>query len=64
LGRTCDEPKPNQEEVAAYLWIPWKEFLKSIKQNPERYSYWSIDEAALLSRHPLIQNYPECAESC
>jgi isopentenyl-diphosphate Delta-isomerase len=64
LGRTFGEPKPNPEEVAAYQWIPWKDFLKSIKKNPARYSYWSIEEATLLSGHSLIQNYSECAESC
>jgi isopentenyl-diphosphate delta-isomerase type 1 len=64
FGRTYDEPRPNQEEVAAYQWIPWKDFLKSIKKNPKRYSYWSIEEALLLSGHPLMQDYSECAESC
>jgi isopentenyl-diphosphate delta-isomerase len=57
LGRTHDEPKPNQEEVAAYQWIPWRAFISSIKNNRKRYSYWSIDEAMLLSRHPLIRDY-------
>ena len=57
LGRTDDEPRPNQEEVAGYRWISWKDFLSSIKNNPERYSYWSIEEARLLSRNPLIEDY-------
>jgi isopentenyl-diphosphate delta-isomerase len=63
LGRTDDEPNPNGEEVAAYEWIAWKDFLSSIKKIPERYSYWSIEEAGLLSRHPLIRDYCECAQS-
>jgi isopentenyl-diphosphate delta-isomerase len=57
LGRTADEPTPNSEEVAAFQWISWKDFLSSLKKNPGRYSYWSIDEAALLSGHPLIEDY-------
>jgi len=64
LGRTSDEPKPNREEVAAYQWVSWKDFLFSIKKCPERYSYWSIDEARSLSRHPLMQDYSGCAKSC
>jgi len=64
LGRTSDEPKPNREEVAAYQWVSWKDFLFSIKKCPERYSYWSIDEARSLSRHPLMQDYSACAKSC
>ncbi len=64
LSRTGDEPRPNQEEVAAYQWIAWKAFLSSIDKNPERYSYWSIEEGKLLSRHPLIVDYSECAKSC
>jgi len=63
LGRTSDEPKLNPEEVAAYQWIPWKDFLKSIEKNPKRFSYWSIEEAKLLSEHPLIRVYSESAES-
>jgi len=57
LGRTDVEPKPNQEEVAAYQWVSWRDFLSSVKNNRERYSYWSTDEAELLSRHPLILDY-------
>ena len=57
LGRTFDEPKPNREEVAAYQWISWKDFLSSIKKDRERYSYWSIDEAMLLSRNSLLHGY-------
>jgi isopentenyl-diphosphate delta-isomerase len=64
FGRTYDEPRPNQEEVAAYQWVSWREFLSGIQKNPENYSYWSMDEARLLNRHPLIQDYSECAESC
>jgi isopentenyl-diphosphate delta-isomerase len=64
LGRTSDEPKPNREEVAACQWISWRNFLSNIKKNPERYSYWSIEEARLLSRLPLMQDYSKCAESC
>lgn len=63
LGRTFEEPKPNQEEVAACQWISWGDFLKSIENNPERYSYWSIQEATLLSVHPLLQKYSQRAES-
>jgi isopentenyl-diphosphate Delta-isomerase len=64
FGRTVDEPRPNQEEVAAYQWVSWREFLSGIQKNPENYSYWSMDEARLLSGHPLIRNYSEGAESC
>lgn len=57
LGRTLEEPKPNSEEVSAYKWISWKVFLSSINNNRESYSYWSIDEAMLLSRYTLLQVY-------
>jgi len=62
LGRTDDEPNPKREEVAACRWIAWKGFLLSIKKHPERYSYWSIEEATLLSRHALIQEYAQKAK--
>jgi len=57
LGRTTDEPKPNTEEVEAYEWILWQDFLSSIEKDRERYSYWSMDEARLLSRNPLLFQY-------
>jgi isopentenyl-diphosphate delta-isomerase len=57
LGRTYDEPKPNREEVTAYQWVSWKDFLSSIKKDQERYSYWSIDEAILLSQNSLVHGY-------
>jgi isopentenyl-diphosphate delta-isomerase len=63
LGRTHNEPKPNSEEVAAFQWISWRDFLSSLKKNPERYSYWSVDEARRLSVHPLIQYYYAPVES-
>jgi isopentenyl-diphosphate delta-isomerase len=63
LGCTHDEPKLNSEEVAAFQWISWRDFLLSLKKNPERYSFWSIDEAALLSGHPLIEDYSAPAGS-
>jgi isopentenyl-diphosphate delta-isomerase len=64
LGRTCDEPKPNPEEVAACQWMPWGEFLSGIREEAQKYSYWSIDEARILTRHPLLQKYSEPAPSC
>jgi len=59
LGRTDDEPNPNREEVAAWQWIAWESFLWNIKEHPERYSFWSIEEAKLLSRHALIPEYAQ-----
>ncbi|MBP1742152.1 MAG: idi [Deltaproteobacteria bacterium] len=63
LGRTSDEPSPNREEVAAYQWMSWKGFLAAVKNDRGRYSYWCIDEAMLLSRYLLLQEYSEPARS-
>lgn len=62
LGRTDDEPKPNPQEVAAWRWIAWRSLLRSMQQHPQRYSYWCMEEAALLSRQALIREYAPHAE--
>ncbi|MDP1722272.1 MAG: isopentenyl-diphosphate Delta-isomerase [Candidatus Gottesmanbacteria bacterium] len=49
----CDtDPKPDPKEVDAWKWMKWEEFLEEIKKNPNVYSPWCREEAALIT--PLI----------
>lgn len=48
------EPIPHPDEVAAWKWVSWKEFLADTKVHPEVYSPWCIEEAKLIE--PFLNN--------
>jgi isopentenyl-diphosphate delta-isomerase len=50
IGYTDEDPKPNKNEVEAWKWIDWKEFLETVKEHPGTYSPWSEEEAIILQR--------------
>jgi isopentenyl-diphosphate Delta-isomerase len=54
VGYTNEQPKPNPDEVEAVRFIPWLEWLKEIKKNPDRYSPWCIEETQLLIKNKKI----------
>ncbi len=47
------EPKPNKDEIEAWKWIDWKEFLVEIKQNHTFYSPWCTEEAVILKKFSI-----------
>lgn len=50
VGYADIDPKPNPEEIDAWRWMDWQEFLADIAAHPEVYSPWSREEALLI--HP------------
>jgi isopentenyl-diphosphate Delta-isomerase len=44
------EPNPNRGEVEKYEWIDWEEFLKRLKNTPEKYSPWCKEQASLMNK--------------
>jgi isopentenyl-diphosphate delta-isomerase len=50
VGHANKDPNPIPDEVSAWKWMPWKEFLSEMKLNPETYSPWCIEEAAILQQ--------------
>ncbi|MBI5620620.1 isopentenyl-diphosphate Delta-isomerase [Candidatus Gottesmanbacteria bacterium] len=46
------DPKPDQKEIEGWRWMRWEEFFKEISKNPDSYSPWCREEAALIA--PLI----------
>jgi isopentenyl-diphosphate Delta-isomerase len=54
VGYTDEVPRPNHDEVEAIKWIPWKKWLLEIKNNPEKYSPWCIEETKLLVKNKKI----------
>jgi len=47
------DPLPNASEVRDWKWMDWEAFLQEIKKNPEIYSPWCIEEAAVLVSHNI-----------
>lgn len=43
------DPIPHKDEVDEWKWVDWKVFLQDIRDNPEPYSPWSREEAAILT---------------
>jgi len=48
IGTTDEEPIINKDEVENAEWVAWKAFLSDIKNNPEKYSPWCIEETEIL----------------
>lgn len=42
------DPIPNPDEVEAYTWVDWNEYVQNISDNPETMSYWCMDQYARL----------------
>ncbi len=51
-GYTDVDPHPVKDEIEEWKWVKWEEFLSEIKSNPQPYSPWCKEEAALIT--PLI----------
>ncbi len=50
VARSDAYPVPNPREIAAWKWLRWEAFLEEIKNVPQKYSPWCIEEARLLSK--------------
>ncbi len=56
VGFTNEEPTPNPEEVENIKWVNWQDFLAEVKNSPENYSPWAVEEAKLLTQN---KKFPE-----
>lgn len=57
MGVSDDAPQPQKDEVEAWKWIGWEEFLADINKEPEKYSLWCREEAFLVKKHKRIENF-------
>lgn len=57
VAYTLKTPKPNPSEVEQIFWISWESFLDEIESRPERYSQWCVDEAWLLEKSDIFQEF-------
>lgn len=51
VGFTKADPQINPEEVEAIKWIDLDEFLQDIKNDPDKYSPWCIEEIEILRKN-------------
>lgn len=54
VGRTHEEPKADPDEVSEWKWMPWTEFHMETQNIPDKYSPWSVEEAAILQQKDLV----------
>lgn len=58
VARATSEPKPNKEEVDAYKWVDWQEFVSEAEADKDDiYSWWCKDQLKQLKNHPKILEY-------
>jgi len=57
VGVTDSQPVPNSAEVGATRWVPWKEFVASLRSGGADYSPWCIEEALLLADDPRLPEW-------
>lgn len=44
IAYTDEAPQPNPEEVEAYEWLDWKDYVHMLQNTPEKMSYWAKDQ--------------------
>jgi isopentenyl-diphosphate delta-isomerase len=40
---------PNPQEVQAFKWIKWEDWLEEIAKYPDHYSPWCVEETQILA---------------
>ena len=48
VGYYDGEVKPNPLEVENYKWVKWENWLLEIKENPQNWSPWCVEETKIL----------------
>lgn len=56
VGFTDQEPSINPAEVAETKWVPWNDFLASIRRVDCELSPWAIEEGLLLSESVVLRD--------
>ncbi len=54
VGFSDADPVINLQETSELKWVPWKEFLKDISDNPTVYSPWCREEALIIDSLGII----------
>jgi isopentenyl-diphosphate Delta-isomerase len=52
------DPKPNTNEVAAWRWVSWHDFVVAADADrQDEYSYWCKDQLTSLKNHPELKRF-------
>lgn len=58
VARAVGRPDPNPEEVDAYKWVEWHEFVAEAEADKsDVYSWWCKDQLKQLKTDPVIASY-------
>ena len=44
MAYTDSEPQPNPDEVEAYKWLSWADYVQMLENKPDGMSYWAKDQ--------------------
>lgn len=60
VARMVSKPRPNPEEVEAFRWVSWRQFVSEVENDPsDIYSWWCKDQVKRLEDHSLIAQYAQ-----
>jgi isopentenyl-diphosphate Delta-isomerase len=60
VARAANDPRPNPEEVDAYKWMNWQDYVAACESDDsDIYSWWCKDQLKQLKNNPLIAKYSE-----
>jgi len=58
FARAASDVKPNPEEVEAFKWVSWQEFVNQANADKsDVWSWWCKDQIKLLKNHPSLGHY-------
>jgi isopentenyl-diphosphate Delta-isomerase len=63
LARTGGSPDPDPAEVDDYAWYDWDQFLTELSTDPDRFSPWSLLQAAQLQTHPSLHRFLRASDA-
>lgn len=50
VAYTDEEPQSNPDEVEAYQWLDWPEYVRMLTEEPDKMSYWASDQYTQLKQ--------------
>lgn len=57
VARQAGDVNPNPDEVEAYNWVSWNDYLLALQTNPDMYSYWTKEQAVLLEASSIFVTF-------
>ena len=49
--------KPNPDEVEAFEWSSWPDFVLRLEQDPKRFSHWAKEQTNLLNNSTMFNSF-------